>query len=96
MPEYDPQNVTVPLTNVFQGFAQWPITVAQTIVMYNLPTSIIPYGTLNLTHEALCDIWTGGINMWNDSRLVANNPALASVNHTLTVRSIVPSSARSH
>jgi phosphate transport system substrate-binding protein len=53
-----------------------PTAVGAVVVTYNLPS--LPT-ELRLTPTLLAAIYSGAVNRWDDPRLVADNPALASV-----------------
>jgi phosphate transport system substrate-binding protein len=61
---------------------QIPMTLGSVVVTYNLPNFS---GPLKLTGDALAGIYLGEITKWNDPKLVADNPSLASVNNNIVV-----------
>ena len=59
-----------------------PMTLGGVAVTYNVPEAKDP---LKFTPETLPAIYLGTITKWNDPKLVADNPALASVNKDIVV-----------
>jgi ABC-type phosphate transport system substrate-binding protein len=79
-------STSVPLTNDEQQSAGGtlrtiPAFIGSVAIIFNL-TEV---STLTLTREALVGIFSGSISTWNDARLVATNPALASVSQPIKV-----------
>jgi phosphate transport system substrate-binding protein len=59
-----------------------PMVLGAVVVTYNLPSYS---GALQLTPETLTAIYLGEITKWNDPKLTADNPALASMDKTIVV-----------
>ncbi len=57
-----------------------PMTLGSVVVTYNLPGFS---DALKLTADTLTAIYLGEITKWNDPKLVADNPGLASVNQNI-------------
>ncbi|WP_167047059.1 phosphate ABC transporter substrate-binding protein PstS [Salinibacterium sp. ZJ454] len=58
-------------------FAYMPIVAGGTAFMYNLQIAGKKVTNLRLSGETLALIFTGGITVWNDDRIKADNPGLA-------------------
>lgn len=69
------------LTGNLGGMLTLPFLGGAVVVVYRLPGVA---GPINLTGADLADVYLGSITSWNDPRLVADNPALASVNTPIT------------
>ena len=60
-----------------------PTALAAIVPIYNVPD--IGNTPLNLTADDLAGVYLGTISAWNDPKLVADNPSLASVNQPIVV-----------
>lgn len=58
-----------------------PMALGAVVPTYNIPELKTP---MKLTSDTLAGIFLGDITMWNDARLVADNPDLAAVNKDIT------------
>jgi phosphate transport system substrate-binding protein len=61
---------------------QIPMALGSVVVTYNLPNFA---GPLKLSGDVLASIYLGEITKWNDPKLVADNPGLASINNNVVV-----------
>ncbi|WP_369144099.1 phosphate ABC transporter substrate-binding protein PstS [Streptomyces sp. R44] len=68
-------------------FSYMPIVAGGTAFMYNLRIGNRRVTNLRLSGETVAKIFTGGITLWNDPALKADNPGLAA---SLPARRIVP------
>lgn len=68
-------------------YSYMPIVAGGTSFMYNLRIGNRRVTNLRLSGEVVAKIFTGGITMWNDPAIKADNPALAA---SLPGRKIVP------
>ena len=68
------------LTGAVGTFLTMPVTGGAVVLVYNIPGYS---GSLNLTGQDVAGIYLGSITTWNNSALVANNPALASITATI-------------
>jgi len=59
-----------------------PMTLGAVLATYNVPEAKDP---VKFTGDTLAGIFLGTITKWNDPKLTADNPALASVNKDITV-----------
>ena len=59
-----------------------PTVIGADAIIYNLPEVKVP---LNLTPEAVADIFLGRIRKWNDSRIAASNAGVALPNRDILV-----------
>lgn len=65
-------------------FVYVPVSAGGLSFMYNLTDgSGNRISNLQLTRRAVCKIFTGEINNWDDPEIVANNPELASYDHPI-------------
>lgn len=84
LPWDNPTAQEVPLLNANTDIVSFPVAASALVPVYNVPEigTTIP---LLLSRSALAKIFLGEINMWNDSILVALNPALTLPNMPITV-----------
>ncbi|AXG77748.1 phosphate ABC transporter substrate-binding protein PstS [Streptomyces paludis] len=68
-------------------YAYMPIVAGGTSFMYNLKIGNQRVTNLRLSGPVIAKIFTGGITMWNDPAIKADNPALAA---SLPARRVVP------
>jgi phosphate transport system substrate-binding protein len=77
----DPQDATKPNF----PYAMLPVVSGGTAFMYNLKVGGQRFTNLKLSQEAIADIFTGGITMWNDPKIAATNPGVALPAQKITV-----------
>jgi phosphate transport system substrate-binding protein len=67
-------------------FVYVPVSAGGLGLMFNLQDNAgRQFTNLRLTRQAVCKIFTGQINMWNDSELTASSPELANFNRPIHV-----------
>ncbi|BCB79539.1 phosphate ABC transporter substrate-binding protein PstS [Phytohabitans flavus] len=71
----DGNNLDVPPTQA-HPFAYMPVTAGGTTFMYNLKIGNQRVTNLRLSGTNIAKIFTGGIRMWNDAAIAADNPGL--------------------
>jgi phosphate transport system substrate-binding protein len=60
-----------------------PTALGAIVPIYNIPE--VGTNQLNFTPDDLAGIYLGTISMWNDPKLVADNPSLSNVNQSIVV-----------
>src|SRR5262249_31067151 len=61
-----------------RGYAYMPVTAGGTVFMYNLKIGNTRVTNLRLSGPVVAGIFTGTITRWNDPKIKADNPGLAS------------------
>jgi phosphate transport system substrate-binding protein len=67
------------------GLPSFPIAAFAVVVAYNVPEVSALSSAILLSRSNLVAIFTGNISVWNDARLVADNPQLFAVSHPIQV-----------
>jgi len=61
-----------------------PMTMGGVVATYNIP-ELVGKDALKFTAETLSGMFYGDITKWNDPKLVADNPSLASIDKAITI-----------
>ncbi len=83
--QLSPDDGSAPENPVSGSYAYMPITAGGTTFMYNLSIGGHQVTNLRLSGQNITKIFTGGITMWNDPAIAADNPGL-----TLPDEKVVP------